>query len=203
MAIITFNRNRTDKLTSHFKRSEFDCHCGCFKTKHDEALSQGLEALRREIGKPITITSGYRCSTRNKAVGGSSGSRHIKGQAADIKCSLNPVALGIAASKYFKGVGIYWYGSTAFVHVDTRSRKTTWLCDKAGKYHYTSDTSFILPTIRRGQSNAAVKMLQRLLGITADGVFGAATEKALRTAQKKHGIAADGICGPISWKILS
>lgn len=44
-----------------------------------------LDPLRRIIQTPITITSGYRCSALNKAVGGVSNSWHTKGNAADIR----------------------------------------------------------------------------------------------------------------------
>jgi peptidoglycan hydrolase-like protein with peptidoglycan-binding domain len=72
-----------------------------------------------------------------------------------------------------------------------------------GKYNYTSLHSFLLPTIRRGSSGPAVQMLQRLLGIDADGVFGAGTERALKTQQAKAGISADGACGPETWRRIS
>lgn len=44
-----------------------------------------LDPLRRILQTPITITSGYRCSALNKAVGGVSNSWHTKGNAADIR----------------------------------------------------------------------------------------------------------------------
>ncbi len=43
-----------------------------------------LDPLRKAWGKPITVTSGYRCLELNKAVGGSRTSQHLKGEAADI-----------------------------------------------------------------------------------------------------------------------
>lgn len=43
-----------------------------------------LDPLREAYGKPITVTSGYRCLKLNKAVGGSATSDHLKGCAADI-----------------------------------------------------------------------------------------------------------------------
>ena len=42
-----------------------------------------LQPLRDHIGMPITITSGYRSSEVNKAVGGVSSSQHLYGCAAD------------------------------------------------------------------------------------------------------------------------
>lgn len=44
-----------------------------------------LDPLREKWGMPIIVTSGYRCEKLNKAVGGSSSSQHMKGQAADIR----------------------------------------------------------------------------------------------------------------------
>lgn len=43
-----------------------------------------LEPLRKVYGKPITVTSGYRCPVLNKAVGGVANSQHTKGEAADL-----------------------------------------------------------------------------------------------------------------------
>jgi zinc D-Ala-D-Ala carboxypeptidase len=43
-----------------------------------------LEPLRSYIGRPIIISSGYRCPEVNKRVGGQPRSQHLKGQAADI-----------------------------------------------------------------------------------------------------------------------
>lgn len=57
-----------------------------------EAVKKNLEALTtnvlnpvREIyGKPILISSGYRCPALNAAVGGAANSQHTTGQAADL-----------------------------------------------------------------------------------------------------------------------
>ena len=48
-----------------------------------------LQPIRDKYGKPITVTSGYRCPSVNRMVGGSANSQHVKGQAADIKCEDN------------------------------------------------------------------------------------------------------------------
>ena len=44
-----------------------------------------LEQIRTLVGKPIYISSGYRCELLNKAVGGSPTSQHRYGQAVDIE----------------------------------------------------------------------------------------------------------------------
>ena len=43
-----------------------------------------LEPLRRAMGEPIKIGSGFRSQALNKAVGGVYNSQHLKGQAADL-----------------------------------------------------------------------------------------------------------------------
>ena len=47
-------------------------------------IEQLLDPIRAAWGGPITVTSGYRSSALNKAVGGVATSQHLKGEAADI-----------------------------------------------------------------------------------------------------------------------
>ena len=47
--------------------------------------TQVLEPARAKYGRPIVITSGYRCAKLNAAVGGVLKSYHTKGMAADIR----------------------------------------------------------------------------------------------------------------------
>ena len=211
MSVITYKRGDKTALTKNFSRYEFDCPCGCGTQMVDPELAEKLQRIRDVVGKKIKITSGYRCLKRNQDAGGGTNSRHRYGMAADWRLedrSLNPVALGILASAAgFGGIGIYWYDGCAIVHTDTRDAKATWLCDAPRHYPSTTYQKFILPTIRRGctgdANRAATKMLQRLLGLTPDGIFGEGTENALLKAQEAHGLAVDGICGPASWKTIS
>ncbi len=43
-----------------------------------------LDPLREAWGRPIAVSSGYRCPALNRAVGGAARSQHLTGQAADI-----------------------------------------------------------------------------------------------------------------------
>jgi hypothetical protein len=52
---------------------------------------------------------------------------------------------------------------------------------------------------RRGSS---VALLQRRLGIAADGVYGPGTARAVKRFQRAHGLTADGVVGPSTWAAL-
>ena len=73
-----------------------------------------------------------------------------------------------------------------------------------------SDVNISLPTVRKGDSGNAVKILQAFLvayeysiGISGiDGDFGSDTESAVRQFQKKSGIEVDGIVGKDTWAEL-
>ena len=61
--------------------------------------------------------------------------------------------------------------------------------------------------LQSGDESPFVEILQHLLrargfGLTADGVFGKITEKAVRRFQGNQGIAVDGIVGSVTWTRL-
>ena len=55
---------------------------------------------------------------------------------------------------------------------------------------------------RASSRGSSVRLLQRKLGIAADGVFGPGTAGAVKTFQRAHGLTADGIVGPGTWQAL-
>ena len=65
-----------------------------------------------------------------------------------------------------------------------------------------------MPTLRRGNQGDEVADLQTILnarygaGLEVDGNFGKATEAAVKAFQKAHGLTADGIVGQKTWKAL-
>lgn len=123
------------KLSEHFTSNEFDCHgSGCCSTTIiNEKLVEYLEKIREHFKKPITITSAYRCVTHNRNVGGATGSRHSKGDAADIVVSgVAPAEVArFAESIGIKGIGLYETSADGhFVHIDTRDVKSFWYGQK-------------------------------------------------------------------------
>ena len=64
----------------------------------------------------------------------------------------------------------------------------------------TSTTSNFASIVRNGSKGEAVKNIQKVLGITADGDFGPNTEKAVKRWQLNNGLAADGVVGPKTMK---
>ena len=56
--------------------------------------------------------------------------------------------------------------------------------------------------LKRGSHGARVVKVQRWLGIGADGIFGPATQAAVKRFQRSHGLTADGIVGPATWGAL-
>ena len=131
MAIKSYTKGTAVQLSTNFKSTEFDCHGSgcCSTTQIDEKLVQYLQQIRTHFGKSVNVSSGYRCTTHNKNIGGATGSKHSTGQAADIY--INGVAPAEIA-KYAESIGILGIGlyetdkDGHFVHVDTRTTKSFW-----------------------------------------------------------------------------
>jgi peptidoglycan hydrolase-like protein with peptidoglycan-binding domain len=67
----------------------------------------------------------------------------------------------------------------------------------------------LIVSVKRGSKGSAVTALQRQLRFTwgyksvaVDGVFGAATQTAVKSFQTKKKLTADGIVGAATWKAL-
>jgi putative chitinase len=64
------------------------------------------------------------------------------------------------------------------------------------------DVADDIGVLRRGCKGEGVKIMQKALGISADGDFGPGTERALKAWQEKNGLKADGIAGPATFAKL-
>ena len=88
------------KLTEHFSLAEFERSKTASAHGIDNRVpsqyipvlqqlcQEVLEPLRAFVGKPIIISSGYRCNQLNIRVGGAYASQHTLGEAADIQLPL-------------------------------------------------------------------------------------------------------------------
>jgi uncharacterized protein YcbK (DUF882 family) len=106
-------------MTTNFRPSETECKCGCKANDMQRPFMDLLESLRRDLDRPLYLTSAFRCEEHNKAVGGSPRSYHKKGRAADIVCETahdRYTLVGSAIKLGFGGIGIY----KTFIHVDDR-----------------------------------------------------------------------------------
>ena len=172
MAIVTYQKNNRTKLTANFAIYEFACKgSGCCSTvKIDSELVAILQKIRDHFGKPVYLNSAYRCAKHNAAVGGSSGSYHTKGMAADIRVEgEDPKEVAkFAESIGVLGIGLY----SNFVHVDTRKSKFFWY----GHEQSPRTTFGGTVTTNSTSSNATsytqtqfVKDLQKIFGLTQTG----------------------------------
>lgn len=106
----------------YFKKSEFTCKCGCGSNNISLELVKIADEVRKHFGKPMTITSGTRCSKHNKNVGGVSTSRHLSGKACDFYISgvsQNQI-LELTKKLVSQGKLRYTYGiaNSSAVHMD-------------------------------------------------------------------------------------
>lgn len=122
------------KLTNNFSLAEFNSKDGSLApakvVENLKILSEQLEALRDYLGKPITVTSGYRSPQHNLKIGGALKSYHVLGMAADIKVKgITPKKVAEAIEFLIKekkmlqgGIGTY----RRWVHYDFRGRRMRW-----------------------------------------------------------------------------
>lgn len=113
-------------ISKHFSRSEFACKCGCGFATVDVKLLEILEVVRSHFGRPVIINSACRCESHNEKIGGSKGSKHKEGIAADI------VVKGVSPDDVYDFISGYLDGRNGlgkyntFTHVDSRVSPARW-----------------------------------------------------------------------------
>ena len=114
----------------YFSKNEFRCRCGCGADEVHPLLVAALNTVRMQLGRPIYITSGVRCSAHNEAVGGVPDSAHLpfcKGL--DIVCHEHMDELYQLCDEIFPGVGDG--RSRGFIHIDIKTlEKRRWSYDE-------------------------------------------------------------------------
>ena len=106
----------------NFTRKELECGCGCGGVIEDEVFLNNLQRLRGIYGRPMILTSAYRCPEYNATVS-STGLNGPHTQAAvDVKVFGEEAYrfLWMAISQGFHGIGVQQKGrwSSRFIHID-------------------------------------------------------------------------------------
>lgn len=118
-------------MNKYFSKKELMCsHCQEYHFNKNTLLR--LNGLREEFGKPILLSSAYRCKDYNNLRGFTQ--THATGQAVDVICDrIDAVKILKLALKYgFTGIGVKQKGEGRFIHLDdlpmskTRIRPTIW-----------------------------------------------------------------------------
>ena len=107
----------------HFTPEEMACkHCGALSV--DTEFMDRLEDLRHEYGRPMVVSSGYRCPAYNETVSttGPKGP-HTTGCAVDISVrgrdAYDLLQLAVSHQHAFTGIGINQKGAGRFLHLDS------------------------------------------------------------------------------------
>lgn len=94
----------------------------------EELITKILEPLREAYGKPLTVSSGFRCPKLNQAVGGVATSAHKTGYAADIQVK-NVEDLFNFVTEWVKARGVMFdqifietKGSLKWLHVGLKNQ---------------------------------------------------------------------------------
>jgi uncharacterized protein YcbK (DUF882 family) len=104
----------------NFTEEEFKCkHCG--KAEMNAAFMGKLQHLRNAYGKPMVITSGYRCPEHPIEAKKSTPGAHASGQACDVGVQGTDAynLLKLAFALEFTGIGVQQKGGGRFIHLDT------------------------------------------------------------------------------------
>jgi uncharacterized protein YcbK (DUF882 family) len=120
---------------NYFELAEFECRCGCGRVDMDPAFLDKVDALRASYGKPLIVSSGYRCPSYNAKVSetGPTGP-HTTGRATDFTIDRGDAyhLLSLALAAGFSGIGVSQKGAARFLHLDTcpdapgQPRPTIW-----------------------------------------------------------------------------
>lgn len=194
MAVQSYPKSSTTKLSKNFNAREFRCGLGspctsCTVTLIDPQLVKHLQQIRDYFGAEVEITSAYRCPAYNGRVGGATGSRHTKGQAADIVVRGVAPRRVAAYAEYIgaKGIGLYETAKDGyFVHIDTRTSKSFWY-GQGQAYRSTFGSALAMGPAGTGSTTAST-------GSTAGS--GYTLGQFITDVQKATGATVDGVAGP-------
>ena len=194
MAVQSYPKSSTTKLSKNFNAREFRCGLGspcsaCTVTLIDPQLVVYLQKIRDYFGVEVELTSAYRCIFYNKKIGGATSSYHSRGMACDIVVRGVAPRRVAAYAEYIgvKGIGLYETAKDGyFVHIDTRTVKAFWY-GQAQAYRSTFGGAAAMGPGSTGSTTAST-------ATTAGN--GYTLGQFITDVQKATGAAVDGIAGP-------
>jgi len=129
--ILILPKGDSIELNKYLNSEEVQCRCNrldCHFTLINSVHAKRFYKLRKEMSFPLTINSGFRCTTHNKFVGGVDHSSHTTGNALDISTAQlwdgQRMKLIIEARKLFDYVKVY----NTFIHCQTSPRAEGGMC---------------------------------------------------------------------------
>jgi hypothetical protein len=108
---------------SSFSPREIACK-GTGKVLVNEDALDKLQALRDRLRKPLILTSAYRSPEHNRRVGGAKNSRHMQGDAFDVRMDNHDPHEFEAAARAVGFTGFGYYPKSGFMHIDTGPART-------------------------------------------------------------------------------
>lgn len=119
------------KPSKHFSWKEVECSCGrqsCPVRPPEEAAREMLafaEKLREVIGRPLYLSSFFRCKEHNRIIGGAKNSQHLLGLAIDTPADQQAASVMAHVAKALGARGVKIY-ALSHVHIDLRKSPRSW-----------------------------------------------------------------------------
>jgi len=108
----------------YFRREEFACRCGRYCDGYPAPVQERLvrlaDSVRAHFGCAVTVSSGLRCETHNRAVGGVADSRHRLGKAMDFRVAGHTADQVLAYVRTLPAVRYAYAIDGNYIHMDVQ-----------------------------------------------------------------------------------
>jgi len=107
--------------SKYFSFDEMKCKCGCDQAPMDQDFMDLLDNIRESFGKPLIISSGYRCHNHPIEAKKSKAGAHATGKAADLSVAGVDAQRVLLAAMLLdvNRLGVQQKGTGRFIHLDT------------------------------------------------------------------------------------
>lgn len=102
----------------------------------------------------------------------------------------------LSAIWYWEKNGLNYYCDTFNIRTLTKRINGGFNGLEDRKHHYIECLISMLGVLKKGSKGEEVKVIQRKLGLTDDGIFGRNTQNSIKIKQSELGISPDGVVGP-------